>query len=281
MKHCIFLVLYVLQPIHAQLPDSINFFPAHAGDVRQYRSQFTNQIISTEYFDKDSTDQAGNVFVWTRGGEVLKIDTAQNVYSIGSPDTAYLQYELDADTGKAWLLQKNATDSLKAKVVSIESRPVFGRQAIVKKIEYTSYSASGAFWIGNKYLATGFGMVRWDVEPSDVYILSGAFINGVAYGIVTPVEMTSFKPESFETITNYPNPFNGQTVVQFSISAEALVEIKIYDVMGREWKHLMKKAVERGSYRVPLDASDLTSGTYFVVMKSGTKVKTHKLLLLK
>ena len=89
MKRIIYFSLVVISFIdiaNAQTPDSLNFFPAHAGDVRQYRSAFTGDITMTQYFDKDSTDQYGNKFIWYHyndgGTGVYKIDSLYNLTSV-------------------------------------------------------------------------------------------------------------------------------------------------------------------------------------------------------
>lgn len=106
MKVIIFLSLTLTSILFSQGgPDSLNFFPHHAGDVWQYRSQFTGEITMTEYFEKDSTDQFGNIFIWRRGGGVFKINILNNLYELYSPnDTGYLplRYKLSADTGIVW-----------------------------------------------------------------------------------------------------------------------------------------------------------------------------------
>lgn len=42
----------------------MSFFPHHNGDVWQYRSIFTGEIVFTVRFVRDSVDQIGNVFIW-------------------------------------------------------------------------------------------------------------------------------------------------------------------------------------------------------------------------
>ena len=282
--HIVFSFITLTSFAISQTPDSLNFFPAHAGDVRQYRSQFTNEIISTEYFDKDSTDQLGNVFIWRRVGGILKIDTLNNLYSLDAVNDTVNQtlvYKLSADTGTVWTRVKRERDSILAKVVGIFPGFVYGKQVTVKKIEKTRYSEVGPFWIGNEYLATGFGLVQEDIEPSDVYVLAGAIINGVKYGTVVSVKETSNIAESFEVLTNYPNPFNNATIISYTVSKNSKVNIVVYDVLGREVKTLVDERMEKGSYEISFDGNGLTSGMYFAVLKTASQTLIDKLLLIK
>ncbi|MDE3058060.1 MAG: hypothetical protein KGJ59_08905 [Bacteroidota bacterium] len=53
----------------SQTPDSLNYFPVHAGDIRQYRSQFTGEITGTLYTDSVVVDSISkNVFAFEHGG---------------------------------------------------------------------------------------------------------------------------------------------------------------------------------------------------------------------
>jgi len=225
MKILSVVILYIAisSIVLAQTPDSLSFFPGHAGDVRQYRSAFTGDVTMTVYFDKDSTDQFGNKFIWQKGSTgIYKIDTSNNVYGQASPtDTVgrVLWYKLDADTGVVWTHVKTPWDSVLCKVVEIYPGSVFGKPVTVKKIEETLYSGNGPFWIGNRYLATGFGFVQWDIEPSDVYVLTGAIIDGVHYGTVVSVKKPDETiPKQITLYQNYPNPFNPSTVISYQLS---------------------------------------------------------------
>jgi len=283
----LFVVLSAIGIANAQTPDSLNFFPAHAGDVRQYRSAFTGDITMTQYFDKDSTDQYGNKYVWQRGSDgIYKIDALNNVYGQSSPtDTIdrVLLYKLDADTGTVWTYMKTPWDSILFKVVGIFPGSVFGKPVTVKKIEETRYAQPeiGPFWMGNRYLATGFGFVQWDIEPSDVYVLSAAIINGVHYGTVVSVTNESAFPKTYDVLTNYPNPFNPSTVVSYQLSVNNYVTLKIIDLLGREIATLVNEAKQAGSYTVRWNAQGMPSGVYFAVMQTKSKIITHKLLLTK
>jgi len=141
MKVIIFLSLTLTSILFSQGgPDSLNFFLHHAGDVQQYRSQFTGEITMTEYLDKDSTDQFGNIFIWYHNAgwgtfNIYKIDSSGNVYILYSvSDTGYvpLLYKLSADTGTVWPYLKRDRDSILAKVVEIFPPLVYGKQVTVK-----------------------------------------------------------------------------------------------------------------------------------------------------
>jgi len=88
-------------------------------------------------------------------------------------------------------------------------------------------------------------------------------------------------PEVFALSQNYPNPFNPSTIIQYSLPMSEFVSLKIYDVLGREVKTLVKKEQSAGVYNVEFNASNLTSGVYFYRIETGSFVSVKKLLLLK
>jgi len=69
---------------------------------------------------------------------------------------------------------------------------------------------------------------------------------------------------------NYPNPFNPTTTISYGIRERSFVELKIYDLLGREVFMLINKEQNTGSYKVEFDASELTSGIYFYRLKAGS-----------
>ncbi|OYD17330.1 hypothetical protein CH333_01290 [candidate division WOR-3 bacterium JGI_Cruoil_03_44_89] len=86
---------------------------------------------------------------------------------------------------------------------------------------------------------------------------------------------------AYELSQNYPNPFNSTTTISFTLSKKGLVELKVYDVAGREVTTLINNWMDVGHYRVPFDASNLVSGVYYYRMAFNGKVTTKKMLLLK
>ena len=114
------------------------------------------------------------------------------------------------------------------------------------------------------------------------------------YGIDVSNIYTSIKekyknqiPNGF-TLTNYPNPFNPSTTIQYEIPASlnpskggTLVQLKVYDVLGREVKTLVNQYHNKGSHEIIFDAGNLSSGVYFYQLRAGHFISTKKMLLLR
>ena len=89
------------------------------------------------------------------------------------------------------------------------------------------------------------------------------------------------KPARYSLSDNYPNPFNPVTNIQFTIPNSGHVNLKVYDVLGREVKNLVNEFKQAGSYIVSFDGSELSSGIYFYRLEAGDFVQVKRMILIK
>ena len=85
----------------------------------------------------------------------------------------------------------------------------------------------------------------------------------------------------FRLSQNYPNPFNPSTIINYSLPHSGLVQLKVYDLLGREVATLVNKEQTKGNYKINFNASNLTSGIYFYKLQSGDFSEMKKLILLR
>jgi hypothetical protein len=85
----------------------------------------------------------------------------------------------------------------------------------------------------------------------------------------------------YSLLQNYPNPFNPTTNIKFSIPKNNFVELKIYNILGKEITTLFRGFLKQGLYNVEFDASKLSSGTYFYKLKTKDFTATKKMVLIK
>lgn len=92
-------------------------------------------------------------------------------------------------------------------------------------------------------------------------------------------------PLSFKLGQNFPNPFNPQTTIPYTLPERAEVSLRVFDMLGREVVELVSGQQEAGAYSATWDAGSLTSGMYFYRLEAATGGtvyrETRKLLLLK
>lgn len=93
-------------------------------------------------------------------------------------------------------------------------------------------------------------------------------------------------PHSLEVRQNYPNPFNNSTTIQYEIPQKVNAEIIIFNVLGQKVKSLINKVHDPGYYKIEWDGKNnlgriVSSGVYFIVLKTQRKAQIRKMLLLK
>lgn len=94
--------------------------------------------------------------------------------------------------------------------------------------------------------------------------------------------------DSFVLEQNFPNPFNPETKISYSVKVEGLITIKVFDVLGNEVAELLNEQKEAGYYEVNFDASNLPSGVYIYKMQvypagsgAGKFTAVNKMILMR
>lgn len=110
-------------------------------------------------------------------------------------------------------------------------------------------------------------------------------VNIIEFDLI-PVASSAGDPE-IATITEYrldapyPNPFNPTTTLSYSLASRTQVQLRVYDVLGREVASLVNHTQDAGTYRVAFDGTNLASGNYFVILNAGDATITRQIVLIK
>lgn len=96
---------------------------------------------------------------------------------------------------------------------------------------------------------------------------------------VTPVQNTV--ASEYKLYNNYPNPFNPETNIRYSIPKKDFVTIKVYNSIGKEVSSFVNKIQEAGVYEIKFNANNLTSGVYYYKLMTNEFNDTQKMILLK
>ena len=96
-------------------------------------------------------------------------------------------------------------------------------------------------------------------------------------------------PERFTLEQNYPNPFNPSTNIKFNVKNLKFIELKVFDVNGREVAVLVNEELQPGSYEYKFDGAGLSSGIYFYTLSVTSAeekgvaefIQTRKMILIK
>ena len=87
--------------------------------------------------------------------------------------------------------------------------------------------------------------------------------------------------DKFELLQNYPNPFNPATKIEYRISDQSFVSLKVYNILGDEVATLVNEEKPEGMYEVTFDAFNLSSGMYLYKLQAGSFVEMKKMILLR
>ena len=139
-------------------------------------------------------------------------------------------------------------------------------------------------WPNQNKMGDYFDMVS---DNSSAHLAWANTLNGeqdVYYGRITP-QLTGINNRSkqdFLSVTNYPNPFKGETTIRYKLNNQGDVKITIFDVYGKEIKTIVNENKQPGSYSIVFKAeNDLPAGVYYCRMTSGTSTKTVSMMLIR
>ena len=93
-------------------------------------------------------------------------------------------------------------------------------------------------------------------------------------------------PTMYALHQNYPNPFNPITSLQYDLPEDGLVNITIYDMMGRIVKTLVNGSQTAGYKSIQWNATNdlgqpVSAGMYIYTIQAGEFRQTRKMVLLK
>lgn len=88
-------------------------------------------------------------------------------------------------------------------------------------------------------------------------------------------------PDEFELAIPYPNPFNAQTRLSFTLQTASDVKLGVFDVNGRLVDELLNNRLEAGRYNATWNGIDQANGLYILRLEAGNRIKTQKITLVK
>ena len=127
------------------------------------------------------------------------------------------------------------------------------------------------------HVTDGIDTIEASNAPFTIMIDGGWAMNASAEALI---------PEVFALHQNYPNPFNPSTSLRYDLPENSLVNITIYDMMGREVKTLVNQTQDAGYRSVIWDATNdygkpVSAGIYLYQIQAGEYIQTKKMVLLK
>ena len=144
--------------------------------------------------------------------------------------------------------------------------------------------ASGPYTIQpNEYITIGFAIAVGDSSLAQMQEnADAAKAKWMQIRSGLSVQDENAAPAQFALLENYPNPFNPNTTIVYSLPSSGNVTLKIFDVLGKEITTLINNEHRNaGTYSFQFDASNLPSGIYFTRLQTDRNVTVKKMLLMK
>ncbi|HMT10670.1 MAG TPA: fibronectin type III domain-containing protein, partial [Ignavibacteria bacterium] len=98
---------------------------------------------------------------------------------------------------------------------------------------------------------------------------------------LTPVTNINSAARVFRLFDNYPNPFNPETNISFTVPVKTNVKITIYDIAGKEVSTVLNGIMIPGEHTIIFNGNALASGVYFYRMDAGYFYDVKKMILVK
>lgn len=135
-------------------------------------------------------------------------------------------------------------------------------------INSSTYSLSFLAYDNDKYIYIGF------------ININGLYKSNLPFGSISDLN-EPFSINGFALYQNYPNPFNPITKIMFDVTKTGNVELKVYDILGKEIAVLLDEEKAPGKYSLSFDGINLPSGIYLLRLKSGDNIQSKKMILMK
>ena len=150
------------------------------------------------------------------------------------------------------------------------------------------------------YRSTDLGLnwIAQDQQAEDIYDMcfvnqSTGFIVGYngailkttngGVSITEVINLSNNIPDNYSLSQNYPNPFNPSTIINYQLTINSFVSLKVFDLLGKEVTQLVNEKQNAGSYAVDFNSPEfsLPSGIYFYTLSAGEFKETKKMVLVK
>ena len=104
--------------------------------------------------------------------------------------------------------------------------------------------------------------------------------------LVIGADSTQSAPIQSAEVRNFPNPFNPEATIEYSLPVTSHVTVTVYNVIGQQIRTLVDRSQSAGTHQVIWDGTDRNgrqspTGVYFYRFKAGDYTETRKMVLIK
>jgi hypothetical protein len=251
----------------------------------------TKEILVAEWLG-NAIGQGAKVALLQQDGDTLVSTEIADLESLGAVrlNTGAVG-DIDNDGNLDFIIgsRDDANNTAKVPIFRLE----YQGGDITNPANYVSSIIDSAYWDNKGDMAVYTGNIDGDAADEVLYTQDYSRNNPtdapmpiiVLEQQFTPVSVekeNDIVPAQFYIDQNYPNPFNPTTTIKFGIRQAANVDLRIYDILGREVAVLVNNQyMTAGAYNIKFDASRLASGNYIYRITAGNNTVSKKMQLLK
>ncbi len=120
----------------------------------------------------------------------------------------------------------------------------------------------------------------WTLD-GNLYNYDGWHVDDVYVANKTTGIEEAFVPYQTELVGNYPNPFNPETNISYTLGNNSNVKINVFNENGALVNTIVNSYIKKGVHTVSWNASEYSTGIYFIIMEVGNYRESIKTLLIK
>ncbi|MCD4665779.1 MAG: carboxypeptidase regulatory-like domain-containing protein, partial [Bacteroidales bacterium] len=233
-------------------------------------------------FNKDSNEP---VFAFTCQGSPYDIDLSNDASKCIVGGKA-VHARITGHGGKLYYFDISQPISVSGTVTdAITNDPLEGA-VITLGTSYTDTTNSLGFYniedvVAGTYTLT-CELTGYETFTTEINV-EGTEIIDIELKILSGID-NQFALQKNVAVTNYPNPFNSETTISYSIPLNNIVSIEIYDIQGKKIKTLVNGYQASGNHSVVWNGNDyngkvVSSGIYYCCLRAGNSLITKKMII--
>jgi hypothetical protein len=244
----------------------------------KYTEQGENLILNGDYlngnlfwelYGDQGTDVIGRV---TEGQYQLRIQNGGSSIE----DVQILQNNIALQTGERYLFEFDA---------SADSMRTIEPAILGNRYPWYNYSEIGFTLLTEsvQHFTYEFEMTHPSDFNAQIVFSCGnsktdVFLDNISLKqLVSSIEHKEAKdyPENYHLFNNYPNPFNAETIIRYSIPKSSHVKIEVYNILGQKISQLIDLPHKPGIHQIKFNGQNIGSGIYFFYMGASSVYDHH------
>jgi len=269
---------------------TVTFTPIHDAYTKSSMPTSSYGASSTLRVRKSSTDNMNTYFKFEVTGIITVQRATLRLYvTDDGNDAGKLYLVSNTFKGSSTLWKQSTLNWNNAPEIAGTALSAVGAVGIGTWIEFDITSAVRSdglysFALTNNSSNTiGFSS-REGANPPQL-LIEGTTLTVAVGGGHDLLDATNSRPGEFSLAQNYPNPFNPETQIVFEMPTDELVQLTVFDILGRQVAVLVNATLQAGRHQITWEGRDanglrVSSGMYFYQLRTSNFVASKRMLLV-